>query len=97
MEKIKEICMYNMKFDTSDIVGFLKRQLDKITEEYNELRHAIVDYFNNPNSDTLAHLYEESWDLSQASFGIPNNMQDKHGLEDSNHKHISKLIEREGQ
>jgi hypothetical protein len=24
-------------------------------------------------------------------------MQDKHGLEDSNHKHISKLIEREGQ
>jgi hypothetical protein len=93
--KIKEIFLYDLRFANLDKFDFLKKQLDKITEEYNELRDAIIDYMNDPNAETLAHMEEESWDLAQVSFGIPNNMLDKYKLEDSNHKHVQKLIERD--
>lgn len=85
-----EILMYNnCKYDD------ISTQRKKIEEEYKEALHAIMKYKYDEVRENKNDMAGELFDVMQACYTLLRNNFSEFDLQDLNHKHLAKLIERD--
>jgi len=89
---IEDVAMYN-NCKYSDV----STQLWKITEEFNEVREAIVKYKYDETIENLDDAVGELYDLQQACHTLIINLKSREDRQKANHKHIQKLIDRDNE
>lgn len=89
---IDELLMYNnCRYES------ISNQRAKITEEYLEFTDALIKQKYDPNTDNKEHLAEEIFDYFQAGYTFLINNYTKEEIENANHKHLQKLIDRDNE